>query len=61
MKADKLTIGQKIKYGFYGNDSTNLFWTVLSVDLQDRRFVYIKSDKNGKMKRVLVNRIQPIR
>ncbi len=51
MKADKLVIGQKIKYGY----------TVLSVDLQDKRFVYIKSDKNGTIKRVLINRIRPLK
>lgn len=57
MKAENLQFGQKIRMG--GNNKA--MWTILGIDLNDKRFCYIKSDKNGEMKRVTINRIQPIR
>uniref|UniRef100_A0A6H1ZTJ6 Uncharacterized protein n=2 Tax=viral metagenome TaxID=1070528 RepID=A0A6H1ZTJ6_9ZZZZ len=57
MKAKDLVFGQRIKYGSQGKYSTNYFWRVMGVDMQDRRFCYIKSEKNGKMKRILVSKL----
>lgn len=60
MKAENLVIGQKVKYGYHGKYTTRNIWTVMSVDLQDKRFCYIKNDETGKLKRITINRLQPL-